>query len=258
MRAMFTPRWIAGHVLFLTLVSIFIRAGFWQADRHHEAVERNARIRAAHEATPVALATLYPEMGAEFAEHHNVVIEGEYEWNDEVLLRGKSAGGRPGYHLLTPLRITGDSVWNGYSILVERGFVSYDYKQPPVAEAKPPTGTVSVYGELFENKKRPETGLLFFVPRDPPEGPLTETFWIDEERLGPQMTGNLLPVHVSLREQTPASGPLPEPLLPEQLDNGPHLGYTIQWFGFAIASIIGYFFLMRRVIAEAKEAEPSV
>lgn len=244
-------------MLFLTLVSIFIRAGFWQADRHHEAVERNARIRAAHEAAPVVLAALYPTIGAEFPEHHNVVIEGEYEWADEVLLRGKSAGGRPGYHLLTPLRITNDPVWEGYSILVERGFVTYDHKDPPIADAKPPSGTVQVAGELFENKKRPETGLLFFVPRDPPEGKLKETFWIDEERLAPQMSGNVLPVYVSLRDQTPTSGPLPEPLLPEQLDNGPHLGYTIQWFGFAIASIIGYVFLMRRVVAEARETHPA-
>ena len=255
MRAMFTPRWLAGHVLFLTLVSIFIRAGFWQADRHHEAVERNARINAAHAAAPVALATLYPEVGAEFPEHHNVTLTGEYEWADEVLLRGKSAGGRPGYHLLTPLKITNDPVWAGRSIFVERGFVPYDYKEPPVVEAKPPAGTVEVAGELFLNRKRPETGLLFFVPRDPPEGRLKETFWIDEERLAPQMSGDLLPVYVSLREQTPASGPLPEPLLPEQHDNGPHLGYTIQWFGFAVASIIGYFFLMRRVVAEAREAD---
>lgn len=257
MKAMFTPRWIAGHVLFLTLVSIFIRAGFWQADRHHEAVERNARIRAAHDASPVTLAVAFPEIGADVREHQSIIVRGVYEWEDEVLIRGKSHGGRPGYHLLTPLRISADEpVWGGASILVERGFVTYDHKEPPVAVAQPPSGEVTVSGEIFHTKKRPETGLLFFVPRDPPEGVLKESFWIDEERLQPQMQPGLLPVYVSLREQQPANGPEPEPLLPEQLDNGPHLGYTIQWFGFAIASIIGYFFLMRRVVAEAREEQP--
>lgn len=258
MKAIFTPRWIAGHLLFLTLVTIFIRAGFWQADRYDETVERNARIQAAHDASPITLAVALPERDATVTEHQQITVRGVYEWEDEVLLRGKSLGGRPGYHLLTPLRISADEpLWGGASILVERGFVTYDHKEPPVEAAKPPSGEVTVIGEIFHTKQRPETGLLFFVPRDPPEGALKETFWLDEQRLQPQMQPGLLPVYVSLREQQPASGPKPELLLQEQLDNGPHLGYTIQWFGFAIASIIGYFFLMRRVMAEARENTPA-
>jgi surfeit locus 1 family protein len=40
---------------------------------------------------------------------------------------------------------------------------------------------------------------------------------------------------------------LPAPVdLPEFDDDGPHLAYAIQWFGFAVVALVGFYFLMRR------------
>ena len=47
------------------------------------------------------------------------VATGRYESDGEILLRGRSHEGRPGVHLVTPLRTAGD----GALVLVNRGFV---------------------------------------------------------------------------------------------------------------------------------------
>jgi cytochrome oxidase assembly protein ShyY1 len=40
---------------------------------------------------------------------------------------------------------------------------------------------------------------------------------------------------------------LPVPVDPPDFTNeGPHLAYAIQWFGFAAVTLVGFYFLIRR------------
>jgi LPXTG-motif cell wall-anchored protein len=40
---------------------------------------------------------------------------------------------------------------------------------------------------------------------------------------------------------------LPLPTDPPDFSNeGPHLGYALQWFGFALVALVGFFFLVRK------------
>jgi len=72
------------------------------------------------------------------------------------------------------------------------------------------------------------------------------------------MPFELVPAYLKLRAQTPSTaGTLPTPLPPEQHDLGPHLGYAIQWFSFAIIGVAGYFFLLRSVLRPRAELKPS-
>ena len=69
-------------------------------------------------------------------EYLPVVVTGSYSPENEVLLRGRSTGGGPGFHVLTPLVLGSDAgELAGKAVLVERGWVPYDMDEVPVVAA---------------------------------------------------------------------------------------------------------------------------
>ena len=243
-----SPKWIAGHLLALTLVVAFVNFGFWQLRRLDQARSRNEVIEA-RSATPQQSLAAVLALGDEM-EFVPVAVTGVYAPEDEVLLRGRSTGGGPGFHVLTPL-VLGEDAGDlaGKAVLVERGWVPYAMDEVPVTAALPPTGSVAVEGEAYPPQVPPTGALSGLAAHDPPEGALTQSFYVDVARLQPQMPYELVPAYLKLRVQTPPTpGELPTALPPEQHDLGPHLGYAIQWFSFAIIGVAGYFFLLRSVV----------
>ncbi len=243
-----TPKWLAGHLLALALVVAFVNFGFWQLRRLDQAKERNEVIEA-RSAMPQQSVAEALALGEEM-QYVPVAASGVYSPEDEVLLRGRSTGGGPGFHVLTPL-VLDESAGElaGQAILVERGWVPYDMDEVPVEAALPPSGPVRVEGEAHPPQVPPSGALAGLAARDPAEGALTQSFYVDVARLQPQMPFELVPAYLKLRAQTPeTAGTLPTPLPPEEHDIGPHLGYAIQWFSFAIIGVAGYFFLIRSVI----------
>ncbi|MFA5595005.1 MAG: SURF1 family protein [Trueperaceae bacterium] len=251
-----TPKWIAGHLLALALVVAFVNFGFWQLRRLEQARSRNEIIEARSATPPQGLGTVLP-LGEDM-EYLPVVVTGAYSPENEVLLRGRSTGGGPGFHVLTPLVLDASAgELAGKAVLVERGWVPYDMDQVPVTAALPPGGAVRVEGEVYPPQVPPTGPLAGMAARDPAEGVLTQSFYVDVARLQPQMPFELVPAYLKLRMQTPPTpGALPSALPPEQHDLGPHLGYAIQWFSFAIIGVAGYFFLLRSVLRPRSGLEP--
>lgn len=251
------PRWIAGHLLALVLVVAFVNFGFWQLRRLEAVRARNATIVERTALPPVALddalAGVTPEA---FPEYRSVQAGGVFDPAHEVLLRGRSLGGQPGFHVVTPLLLpTGDAAAPARAVLVERGWVPYELDVVPVEPALPPEGSVFVVGELRAPQRPPTDAWAALAPRDPPEGALTQTFYVDVARLQPQMPYALVPAWIALRAMTPASaGDLPKPLPEHDLDEGPHLGYAIQWFGFALVGVVGYALLLRATVRRETRA----
>ncbi len=243
-RVLLTPKWIAGHLLALGLVVLFVYLGTWQARRLEE---RRAHVAQVVERTSLPPLPLEDVLGAggELPEYRTVTAVGEFDPAEEVLLRSRSLGGQPGFHVLTPL-VVSDGELAGSALLVERGWVPYGLDQVPVTEAPPPSGEVTVVGRLRLPRGRAEGA---FGPRDPEGGDLVQTFYVDAERLQAQMPYQLLPAYVELTaSEPPHPAELPLALPAPELDEGPHLGYAIQWFSFAAIGVVGYVFLMRHVI----------
>lgn len=245
------PRWIAGHLLALVLVVAFVNFGFWQLRRLQAVRARNATIVERTALAPLALddalAGVTPEA---FPEYRSVQADGVFDPAHEVLLRGRSLGGQPGFHVVTPLVLpSGDAAAPARAVLVERGWVPYELDAVPVEGALPPEGSVTVVGELRAAQTPPTGAWAALAPRDPTDGPLTQTFYVDLERLQPQMPYALAPAWITLRAMTPPSaGDLPKPLPEHDLDEGPHLGYAIQWFAFAVVGVVGYALLLRATV----------
>ena len=225
-------------VLLLTTVVVAatcVRLGFWQLERLSQRRDFNAQVRMGLEASPTPVAPLVDRVGdPDELSFRRVDAVGTYDIDHEVILYGRPLDGRPGNHVLTPLVLD-----DGRAILVDRGWVPAEIDSTPITgEGEAPAGTVTVRGALL----RADDG----EADDTDESPITTVREVDVARLDRQIPAELLPgVYLLLRSQEPAVDlPVP-PELPE-LTEGPHLGYAVQWFGFAVVAVIGYGLLARR------------
>jgi surfeit locus 1 family protein len=231
------PRWLIAHVVIVGLAAGFGFLGLWQLDRHSQRIEEN-RIGGERMAlAPIELDRLLDSEPLQRLEFRRVTVTGAFMPEDEVLVRSQVHLGTAGFHVITPL-----ATEDGRGVLVNRGWVPFTLGTTPVVEAPPPDGVVTIEGWVRMSQQRPAAGVV----ENP--GRLTIISRVDVERLREQTPLDLAPVYVVM---SGTRGELPEPLRePRFDDNGPHLAYAIQWFGFAAVGLVGYVFLLRRQIRQ--------
>ena len=240
------PRWVLSHLFVVVLVVVMVNLGFWQLRRLDERRERNRLVETRTSAPVQPVDEVVdpgdpPSVGDEVA-YRRVRAEGTYATDEEVLVRGRSLDGAPGSWVLTPLLLD-----DGSALVVNRGWVPNSGGLQEVPEsARAPSGSVSVTGLLRATETRSGLG-----PRDPATGELTTLARVDLGRLADQVEPELLPVWLQLTGQRPPPGrQAPRPVPPPALDEGPHLGYAVQWFSFTAIALIGYPLVLRRVAGE--------
>lgn len=257
MKKLLTPRWFVGHLLALTLIALFVNFGFWQLRRLKQRDVYNTLLEARLNAEPRPFAQLIraysltaPESAESSALYRRVSVSGCYDTANEVLLRSRALDGQPGYHVLTPLRVSEDR-----ALLVDRGWVPFEFDNPPITEAAPPDVPVQVTGTLQPSQEQPTGGGFFdrlgLVQQDPAEGKLDAVFFVNPARIGRGLPYTLEPVFLELATQTPTQrGQLPVPLPAPEITRGSHLSYALQWFSFALIGVIGYGALLRGTLRE--------
>jgi cytochrome oxidase assembly protein ShyY1 len=233
------PWWIAGHVLALTGIVVFVLLGLWQIRRHDERREFNELLTSRLEAPAQSLEDLVTQYGEEgdLLDLRRVEVTGTYAVADEVILRNRTQSGRSGHDVLTPLETAG-----GRAIIVNRGWVPIDVNGPPVVGAEPPGGEVVVSGIVRATQERGSFG-----PVDPATGRLDRISRIDVARLQQQTPQDLYPFAIQLDQQNPGQAqefPIPQPV--PSPESGPHLSYAVQWIVFALVVAVGYPLLMWR------------
>jgi surfeit locus 1 family protein len=249
MRVLLSPRWLVGHVIVLVAAVVMVSLGSWQLSRLDEVRSINTAVAERFDRAPVPFSEIAgtdPATAGEL-EFRQVTVTGTYLPDEEVLHRNRDHQGQGGFHVITPLVTAA-----GPTVLVRRGWVPYAMDTPPVTEAAPPGGEVTVTGWLEASTPQPSFGAT-----DPAEGRLERVFNTDVERLDDQVTGEVFPMLVQLQDQTPGQpGDLPIATDPPDLDEGNHLSYALQWFSFAAIAVIGYaFFLRRRLQDRASDEE---
>jgi len=248
------PRWIISHVFVLAMVVAFIFAGFWQLSRLQEKRDRNDRVtaRTAEEVADAAdLARPGDYAGAADLEFRRTTATGTYLADQEVLVRARSRDSAPGSWILTPLLLN-----DGTAVVVNRGWISNGGQFESVPKRfRAPDGEVTVSGLVRKTETRGRFG-----PKDPATGTLENLARADVARIDQQIDGDVLPFYLQLQEQDPAITPQdPRPVPAPELDEGPHLSYALQWFTFALMTVIIYPLILRRrareIEREALEAE---
>jgi surfeit locus 1 family protein len=226
-RRRFAPSWwlTVGAVL---LCAVFIRLGFWQWDRGNvRQAQWTEFSRGADEA--VALDARGVDAVARF---QRVTVIGQLDAEHQFLLDNRSHAGRPGYEVLTPLDRPG-----GQIVLIDRGWVPFTgsrNKLPDVAPLSHGTAMVKVTGRADD---LPSGGLA--LGRAAPTldaGWPKVTSYPTMKELSAALARPLEPRIVLLDAGEP-NGYVRD-WRPPGMEPIRHWSYAIQWWAFAIVTLI--------------------
>lgn len=217
---------------------VLIGLGTWQVERLHWKEDLIATRETRSSGAPIAL----PGDGADPAgfEFSRARVVGRFMNDKEMLLAARSLNGNAGFHVVAPLVEEG-----GRAILVDRGWIPLELKDPNSRQAGELGGTVTVEGLLRGSQKpswlvpdnRPEEGVWFYV--DVP----AMAKWAEIARARPYFL-----------EAGPTPNPGGYPIGGQsriELPNN-HLQYALTWYSFAVSLGVIYFLYHRRL---AKEEE---
>jgi surfeit locus 1 family protein len=215
----------------LVAAALFVRLGFWQLDRLSQRRERNTLLSERINAPPAT----WSETTA--VRYRRVRLTGVPDYEREIVLVGRSRGGSPGVNLVTPLRLRGTDT----AVLVNRGWVyspdatAVDHARWREGDGDGDTLSVEGYVEAFT-----EPG-----PGDLPANQRIARR-LSHQAVSARFPYPIAPAYVVGIDPTPPAGRQPSvsrdvpvrPGLPAP-DEGPHFGYALQWFAFAVIAVVG-------------------
>lgn len=201
----------------VVVAGVCLGLGVWQLDRLSQRRARNAVAAASLERLPIDL-TLGP-VAAESVTQRRLYAVGVYDYARERVRPVRAWEGEPGVAIVTPLRLA-----DGSAVLVDRGW------------APSMDGLHVALRDYREMDTATVTGLAVRMPRSPSD--------LDPAQLAGSFPYRLLPFGI---QQLPSDAPTmlrrwPAPVL----DDGPHVGYAIQWFSFATIVLVGTAVLLRK------------
>lgn len=229
-------------LLTLGLVGVFASLGQWQLGKAELKQAAQAELDAAAHALPVALPAV--RVADPAALHRKrVEVRGRYDAAGQILIDNRVLHERPGFHVITPLRI--DGARDGLRVLVNRGWIPAPPRRGAAiepAELAVPDGPLRIVGTAVSPPTR-----VFALATDtaPPGG---NAVWqnLDLARYQSATRQPLQPLVIQLAPEAPGGFDRAWPRLDERHQK--HLSYAWQWFGFAATSVaIWLFFAIRRV-----------
>lgn len=226
------PRWILAVALGLLIVFVFAQLGMWQLSRLEERRVSNALVTSRMHEQPRTLSGLLGQYGPdpESLVFRRAIVEGTYVGEDEFYSVGRTYDDLTGTMLLTPLELVDGSI-----MIVVRGLAPLDVPGPPAVGYEPPTGPVTLVGQIDDGEEPSGIG-----EPDPESGVLRSLSRVDLDYINTWMDGDVLPISLILADQSPANqGLTPAPIPADELTEGRHLGYAVQWFAFAVIVAIG-------------------
>lgn len=240
-----TPGWIVRHLFALAMFVTMVGLGLWQLDRLAQRRESNALRQAVVLQNPVTVTGRPEDVPALLG--RRVRVSGTLLNEQSMVLRGQqSDSGVDGVHLLVPLRVSGSD----YAVIVDRGWLPAEQRAPAARAAYAIAREVTIEGVALAPQARPNAPLAGMDLPLPNEERIDAWLRVDVGRMQAQIDAPLLPLYI---EQLPAPGAagLPRPRDPARLDEGPHLGYAIQWFAFAAILVVVYVGLLRQMFGKA-------
>ena len=233
-------KWIL-TIAAVSAAAIFVSLGFWQLSRLDTRREKNSLLASRRFAPEIELEALPADSGA--ARFRRVRLSGVYDFSNEIIHTLRGRGGSPGVNILTPLKRAG----NDTAVLVNRGWV---YAPDGITvDTKPWREPDTLVGAGFV-EAFPTAG-TFAAPK--PERPRAFRR-LDRSALSklfPYPIANYYVVLSDTAITAPGLGRTPPPSVPPRvepaaLDEGSHYSYALQWFSFAVISIIGLVIFLRR------------
>ena len=233
-------RWRNALVLLATLLSVGVAARLclWQLDRAAQKQALQAAQQARSGLPPLDEASLARSAeGAAVQRHRSVRLQGQWLAERTVFLDNRQMKGRPGFYVVTPLRLQGGND----AVLVQRGWAPRDMQErtrlPPVAT---PATMVEVLGRIAP----PPSRLYEFAGQD--AGSIRQNLDIVEFAREASLSLRPLSVVQTDSPDTAGDGLLREWPQPAA-DVHKHYGYAFQWFalGALMTGLYVWFQLVR-------------
>jgi surfeit locus 1 family protein len=218
------PRRIIVFCAFALVAAIvFVRLGLWQLDRLRERRAFNATIVQQQLGAPMPLVDLPRDTAR--AHYRAASVDGTYDYDHELVYSNRTRRGSPGVDILTPVRVAGRDT----AVLVNRGWVY-----------SPDGASV----DLTKWREGPTARLKGYVELTTGDTALAVTSHarlirhVSRAELAAKIPYPVAPYYlVAFGDTTDMSHPARRDL--PVLDDGPHRGYAMQWFSFALIAIAG-------------------
>jgi surfeit locus 1 family protein len=222
-------------VLSLLALAVLISLGNWQMDRlawkENLIASVSERIRQPLEQLPQP--DEWPKLNLEQLEYRSFAVTGRFDHAKEVhvytvLSEPKGSFSGAGYWILTPLVLD-----SGWIVVVNRGFVPQELKDPASRPEGQVAGQVRVTGLL----RAPEQANYFTPANDPARG-----IWF---RRDPRAIANVLKLRNVAPFMLDATGDYRPDVLPQRNETrvtftNNHFGYALTWYGLA-CTLVGVF-----------------
>jgi surfeit locus 1 family protein len=213
--------------LFLALVvaGVCFRLAFWQLDRLEQRRERNSFVEARMREAPVAVDEL---PGDSTRRYRQVRLSGTFDYENELVLTGRSREGSPGVHVITPMR----RAEGKRAVLVNRGWVySPDATNVPLERWREGRDTtITGWVDLFPPS-----------PGGPVRSRMNANAWrrLDADTLRGKLPYEVEPMVVVALSDAPPGNDTPVRLSLPALSEGSHKSYAFQWFAFGVIALVG-------------------
>ena len=210
--------------------ALFVRMGLWQVQRLRERQAWNATFLHARQSDPVPVNRLPSDTG--LAHYRAATVEGRPDYEHELILSNRTRRGSPGVEILTPVRLSGSNT----AVLVNRGWVY----SPDGASVNAP--------RWREGDAKRFTGYVELVH---PDSAVTSAASprtvrrVSRADIAAKIPYPVAPFYlVAIGDTADLSHPARKDL--PVLDDGPHRGYALQWFSFAVIALGGAAIVVRR------------
>jgi len=218
-------------LLALAATVAMILLGNWQTRRAEHKLALQQRVDALAQGPLLSLPSA-PVAAGDYV-HSRVTVRGEFAPQYTVFVDNRVLRGLPGYHVVTPLKISGGDM----HVLVNRGWVAIGPTRAQLPQIRTPTGELVLEG-------------LAVVP-------LEHVYELAQDRSTGPLVQHLVPAHIAER-----TGLKLQPIVLQQTSDTPdglarvwerpdlgvntHRAYALQWYAMGILIVILYFTLNLR------------
>ena len=244
-RYVFQPT-LVGIVITLICIPLFIKLGLWQYNKAqqkqaiHEAYDQ-AKI---NDAIHFPLGVINDKLVNEDLKFKKVTVQGVYETKYQFLLDNQVEGDRVGYHVITPLKIDKTAEY----VLVNRGWILGRDIHTELPEFATPTGIQTVTGQIWVPSKKIFTleakANDALVGDDKSKNGSWQTVWqnMDMAKYKSRVPIVVSELAIRLDQDSQAGGFVRNWQIPAERITS-NLGYAYQWFGFAFAALLIFFYV---------------
>ncbi|WP_394344597.1 SURF1 family protein [Aliirhizobium smilacinae] len=242
------PRTILAAILVLVSLAILLTLGTWQVERLHWKEGLLADIAERRAAEPVSLSEIEHRAAAgEDIEYRRVSLSGTFDHASERHFFATFEG-RTGFYVYTPLTLSDARI-----ILVNRGFVPYEMKEPATRAAGEVAGEQTITGYARAKLVGKPSSLV-------PDNDLAKNifYWKDLDAMAASAgLSKVIPFFVDADGTVQNPGGWPKGGVTQfDLPNS-HLQYAMTWYGLAaalLAVVFGMWWRSRKPAAASGAA----